>query len=230
MYETKDMMTREDILRELELLPVWQLRMPLPSQAEIMRAELPQVEPVIILPEVLKAEGLLTGNILESESVNSEQEELLVELTSDLVVTLEPQAAVPQLFTHIASEDDDWLFVMPNVALPGDEALLFQNICKAIRIKTKPAEMSKNTLDVLKNMRPKLLIAMGEAAAQAMLQSTAALDDLRGTPKKFQGVALVATYDLAHLLRNSQDKAKAWDDFCVAMQVLQNMSLQNIEL
>jgi DNA polymerase len=226
------MMTREDIMRELELLPVWQLRVPLPSQVE---AELPQVEAEITLLEELKAEGLLvenilTGDILESESVNSEQETLLVELTSDLAVTLEPQAAVPQLFTHIASEDDDWLFVMPDVALPGDEALLLQNICKAIHIKTKPAEISKNPLDVLKNMRPKLLIAMGESTAQAMLQSTAALDDLRGTPKKFQDIALVATYDLAHLLRNSQDKAKAWDDFCVAMQVLQDMSLQNTEL
>ncbi|MDP2230530.1 hypothetical protein [Methylotenera sp.] len=219
------MMTREDILRELELLPVWQLRVPLPSQAEIVRAELPQIEPAITLPEQLKAEGLLTENILESEPVNSEQEALLVELKSGLAVTLEPQAAVPQLFTHIASEDDDWLFVMPDAALRPDEALLFQNICKAIRIKTKPAETSKHTLDALKNMRPKLLIAMGEVTAQAMLQSTATLDDLRGTPKKYQGIALVATYDLAHLLQNSQDKAKAWDDFCVAMQFLQDMSL-----
>ncbi|MDP2231605.1 MAG: hypothetical protein Q8J73_11800, partial [Methylotenera sp.] len=123
------MMTREDILRELELLPVWQLRVPLPSQVV---AELSQVEAEITLPEELKAEGLLvenilTGDILESESVNSEQETLLVELTSDLVVTLEPPAVVTQLFTHIASEDDDWLFVMPDVALPSDEAILFQN-------------------------------------------------------------------------------------------------------
>jgi DNA polymerase len=226
------MMTREDIMRELELLPVWQLRVPLPSQVV---AELPQVELEITLPGQLKAEGLLvedilTENILESESVNSEQETLLVELTSDLAVTLEPPAAVPQLFTHITSEDGDWLFVMPDDALPSDEAILFQNICKAIRIKTKPADMSKNTLDVLKYMRPKLLIAMGEAAAQVILQSTATLDELRGTPKKFQGIALVATYDLAHLLRNSQDKAKVWDDFCIAMQILQDMSLQNTEL
>lgn len=230
MYETKVMMTREDILRELELLPVWQLRVPLPSQVEIIQAELSQAESALTLPEGLIAEAILTESKLEVEPVNSEQEALLVALTSDLAVTLEPQAAVPQLFTHIASEDDDWLFVMPDAALPSDEALLFQNICKAIRIKTKPAEISKNTLDVLKNIRPKLLIAMGEATAQTMLQSTATLDDLRGTPKKFQGVALVVTYDLAHLLRNSQDKAKAWDDFCLAMQVLHVMSLQNIVL
>ncbi|MDP1766030.1 MAG: hypothetical protein Q8K83_03920 [Methylotenera sp.] len=221
------MMTREDMLRELELLPVWQLRvpLPLPSQVETMQTELSQAESALTLPEGLITEGLLTEAKLEVVPVNSEEKTLLVELTSDLAVTLEPQAAVPQLFTHIASEDDDWLFVMPDAVLRPDEALLFQNICKAIRIKTKPAEMTKNTLDVLKNKRPKLLIAMGETTAQAILQSAATLDDLRGTPKKIQGTALVATYDLAHLLRNSQDKAKAWDDFCVAMQFLQNMSL-----
>jgi len=224
------MMTREDILRELELLPVWQLRESLPSQVEIMQTELLHVESALTLPEGSITEGLLIETILEVESVNSEQETLLVGLISDLAVTLEPPAAVPQLFTHITSEDGDWLFVMPDVALIGDEALLFQNICKAIRIKTKPAEMSKNTLDVLKNMRPKLLIAMGEVTVQIILQSVATLDELRGTPKKFQGIALVATYDLAHLLRNSQDKAKAWDDFCIAMQILQDMSLQNTEL
>lgn len=230
MYETKDMLTREDILRELELLPVWQLRVPLPLQVEIMQTELSQVESALTLPDGLITEAILTQTKLEVEPVNSEHKPLLVELTSDLAVTLEPQAAVTQLFTHIASEDDDWLFVMPDAALSSDEALLFQNICKAIRIKTKPAEISKNTLDVLNNIHPKLLIAMGEATAQVMLQSTATLDDLRGTPKEFQGVALVVTYDLVHLLRNSQDKAKAWDDFCVAMQVLQDMSLQNIVL
>lgn len=213
-------MTREDILRELELLPVWQLRPTLQLQVEINQAELSQVESA---PTLL--EGLTTETILEVDPVNSEQEVILEDFISDLDVTLEHQAAMPQLFTHISSEDDDWLFVMPDIALSIDEVILFKNICKAICIKTKPAEMSKNNLNVLKNLCPKLLIAMGEATAQAMLQSSASLDDLRGSPKKSHGIALVATYDLAHLLLNSQDKAKAWDDFCVAMQVLQDIEL-----
>ena len=50
------LMTREDILRELELLPVWQLRAPLPSfldaevvsEVEVQPAALPIAENQII--------------------------------------------------------------------------------------------------------------------------------------------------------------------------------------
>ena len=215
------MMTREDMLRELELLPVWQLRVPLPSQAEVPQAEFMQMTPAVLVAE---AEPGLPMNIKQVGPRVGTQVEAVVE------VQVEPQIIKPQVFTHIASEDGDWLFVLPNTGLQktvpqADEERLLQNICMAMRIKAKPAEMSANTADVINATQPKLLVAMGEVTAQSMLQSTETLASLRGTLQQFQGVAMVVTYDLAHLLQNLPDKVKALDDLCLAMQVLQDFKL-----
>ena len=50
------MMTREDMLRELELLPVWQLRTPLPSP-DLFQAEPKLLKPVVIEPAIEKLDA-----------------------------------------------------------------------------------------------------------------------------------------------------------------------------
>jgi len=198
------MMTREDILQELELLPVWQLRVGLPS-----------LETQPLAPTTLKiAEDLpaVKANLIESRIIESG----IIENTETLDSLI---------FTHIASEDGNWLFVLPNTTLQADEAQLMQNICKAMRINAKPSVRTVNTLDFIQSARPKMIVAMGESTAQAMLQSAESLVDLSSKLHQFQGVALVATYDLAHLLKNMSDKAKAWKDLRFAMQALQDIQL-----
>ncbi len=191
-------MTREDMLRELELLPVWQLRTPLPARLE-------QVD-VKITAEIVK-------------------------ITPP---TEAPVIAEPPIFSYIASEDGLYLLVLENVALSADEAQLLQNICQAMRIKTKAAVTSANTADIVQTNQTRLVIAMGEAAAQGVLQSADSLDNLRGKLHVLAGVKpevkaevkadvkIVATYDVGHLLQNLPDKAKTWDDLCLAMQALQS--------
>ena len=93
----------------------------------------------------------------------------------------------------------------------------------AMRIEAKPAETSSNIADVINTTQPKLLIAMGEATVQAMLQSAETLSSFRGIVQQFEGVALVATYGLGHLLQVLPDKAEAWEDLCLAMQTLQTL-------
>jgi DNA polymerase len=206
------MMTREDMLRELELLPVWQLRVPLPSQTEA----LPIAEAMPIKVEQNTAE-LVATQVQEAAVALQDEALAIVELPAVASVVM------PQLFTHIANDNGDWLFVLPNAALQADEERLLQNIFMAMRIKAKPAETSSNIADVINTSRPKLLIAMGEATVQSMLQSTETLSSLRGTIQQFEGVALVATYDLGHLLQALPDKAEAWKDLCLAMQTLQTL-------
>lgn len=187
-------MTREDMLRELELLPVWQLRTPLPAKLE--------QEDVKITAEIAK----------------------ITPQTEALVI------AEPRIFSYIASEDGLYLLVLENVALSADEAQLLQNICQAMRIKTKVAVTSANTADIVQANQTRLVIAMGEAAAQGVLQSADSLDNLRGKlhvlagvkPEVKADVKIVATYDVGHLLQNLPDKAKTWDDLCLAMQALQS--------
>ena len=61
---------------------------------------------------------------------------------------------------------------------------------------------------------------MGRLAAQALLQSSEPLARLRGQTHAVQGQNVIITIDPAYLLRNPLDKAKAWDDLCLAISVV----------
>jgi len=69
-------------------------------------------------------------------------------------------------------------------------------------------------------VQPKIILAMGRFAVQSLLRSTEPIGRLRGRVHRYQGVPLIVTYHPAYLLRNLEDKARAWDDLCLAMQTL----------
>jgi uracil-DNA glycosylase len=69
-------------------------------------------------------------------------------------------------------------------------------------------------------VQPRLILAMGRFAVQALLRTDEAIGRLRGRVHRYQGVPLVVTYHPAYLLRNPADKAKAWDDLCLAAHTL----------
>ena len=66
--------------------------------------------------------------------------------------------------------------------------------------------------------KPDRLLVMGRLAAQALLQSGEPLGKLRGQTHQLAGVPAFVTYDAAYLLRSLPDKARAWDDLCLAQQ------------
>ena len=70
-------------------------------------------------------------------------------------------------------------------------------------------------------LAPALVLAMGPLAAQSLMQSADPLGKLRGRAvplASIEGVAVVATYHPAYLLRNPADKARAWADLCLAAE------------
>jgi DNA polymerase len=69
-------------------------------------------------------------------------------------------------------------------------------------------------------VQPRLIVAMGRVAAQALVGSAEPAARLRGRVHSFEGVPVVVTYSPAHLLRHPQDKAAAWDDLCLALEVV----------
>jgi len=69
-------------------------------------------------------------------------------------------------------------------------------------------------------VQPRVILAMGRFAVQSLLDSDAPIGRLRGTVHRWQGVPLVVTYHPAYLLRQPADKAKAWDDLCLAAELL----------
>ena len=68
-------------------------------------------------------------------------------------------------------------------------------------------------------LQPRLILAMGRFAVQALLRSEEPIGKLRGRVHRYHGVPLVVTYHPAYLLRNLPDKARAWEDLCLAAGV-----------
>ena len=70
-------------------------------------------------------------------------------------------------------------------------------------------------------IRPRIILAMGRFAVQSLLRSAEPIGKLRGRVHRYHEVPLVVTYHPAYLLRNPADKARAWDDLCLAAQVVE---------
>ena len=70
---------------------------------------------------------------------------------------------------------------------------------------------------------PKLIVALGKAAATRLLGKEASIASLRGQVLDYQGCPLIVTYHPAYLLRTLQDKAKAWEDLCLIQSTLHNL-------
>jgi uracil-DNA glycosylase family 4 len=73
-------------------------------------------------------------------------------------------------------------------------------------------------------IQPKLILALGRFAAQNLLDTDETIARLRGRVHRFQDVPLVVTYHPAYLLRNLPDKARAWEDLCLARRTMQSLA------
>jgi hypothetical protein len=194
--------TRDDVWRELELLPAWTLRVPVESvltqQVEVEKLEAAQV--VIVTTE----ESAFAKPVIE-----------------------EPNNAVEIQYEITLSEDKHWALIY-EISRPADidiglQNILFKNILHALNLE-KPSKMQlTNVADIHASM----VVAMGESVAQALLKTQASLEDLRGKLHPLGHAQLVVTYDLAHMLNKPLDKAKVWQDLCLASSYLQGLQVQD---
>ncbi len=72
-------------------------------------------------------------------------------------------------------------------------------------------------------LQPKLIVALGNVAATALLGKEAALDSLRGQLHDYRSIPLIVTYHPAYLLRAPPDKAKAWQDLRLAVETMRGL-------
>ena len=72
-------------------------------------------------------------------------------------------------------------------------------------------------------VRPRVILAVGRIAAQNLLGSTEPVGRMRGRPHWYgdPAIPVVVTYHPAYLLRSPGQKAKAWDDLRMAMELVQ---------
>lgn len=190
MQEDSFRMTREDMMRELELLPVWKLRAPLPT------APIANIQNTVLV-----------------ESVENKQAE--VEATELILI----EKVAINTAVLIFSEDKKWTFVLPET-LQGESAELFNNILRALKIKALAPVASQQLSGDIAQSHANVVIAMGEIVAQKLLNSIEPIEKLRGKLHAVNGAQIVVTYHPDDLLQHLPNKAKTWDDLCLALNEL----------
>ena len=90
-----------------------------------------------------------------------------------------------------------------------------------------PAEV-QGLDEVLERTEPDVVFIMSRLGAQALLETDQPLGRLRGQVHDLWGMPAVVSYDLGALMRTSVDKAKAWDDLCLALQVAQGQHAERL--
>lgn len=227
-------LTREDMLRELELLPVWRLRETAAVTIDTAPATIPAT------PERGPVAGLGWAELKQAVAVCE-------------------ACSLAQTRTRtvfgVGDENAEWLFVgeAPGAEedkrgepFVGQAGQLLDNMLAAIQLKRGENVYIANVLkcrppqnrdpqgeEVVKCdpflkrqvelIKPKLIIALGKFAAQSLLETDASISALRGKLHQYIGVPVIVTYHPAYLLRNMPDKAKAWEDLCFARTTMRQL-------
>lgn len=203
------LMTREDMLRELELLPVWQLKAPLPS-LQAMHVQAPS--PISVTETIREAQTLLSPTV-----------EPVIEPAPPEIAFVEPIVSVAP-FRLLISDDASIGFALDSISTSErDVETLLSNMLKAISINCS-IDIAEASAEMLGTYAVKLLLVMGETAAHSLLGKFQTVADWRSTqasqPLSYQHLPVVVTYHPAFLLNNTAYKAQAWADLCTAKRIL----------
>lgn len=212
-------LTHEDMMRELELLPVWRLN----ASLEV------SVDALVAAP--------IQSEVVAESKIDLKNEE---ELVVDFECVTDQETALPnianmdwaELKQHIIGSGDpnaDWVFV-GDETFDADVGILLDKMLIAIQLQrgknvylTQVSELDFFNRQIAL-IQPKLIFAFGEKFAQSLLESNDPLDALRGKVHQYKGVALVVSYSPSHLLHHTQDKAKAWADLCLARNTIETFN------
>jgi len=69
-------------------------------------------------------------------------------------------------------------------------------------------------------IRPKVIVALGNHAVKALLQTEKGISGIRGTFQEYERTPVMCTYHPAYLLRSPGEKRKVWEDMKKVMQLL----------
>jgi DNA polymerase len=72
-------------------------------------------------------------------------------------------------------------------------------------------------IDIIK---PKVIVALGKFAAQALLRTLDPISRLRGRVFNYRGAKLIPTFHPAYLLRNPASKREVWEDMKLVKKLL----------
>lgn len=238
---------RRQILKELNLLPVWRLKSDATQHSEAAKP-------------YVAASG---NSPLPSEPVKSiAQSSPIVQMDwNQLKAAVAHCVACPlsqtrtQTVFGVGAENADWLFVGEGPGAREDEigepfvgqaGKLLDQMLAAIHLKrgeqvyianivkcrppnnrnpsaNEAAQCEPYLTRQIALIRPKLIVALGKVAAQNLLKCDDSISSLRGKVHDYSGIPLIVTYHPAYLLRSLPEKAKAWKDLCFAQTTIQSL-------
>lgn len=236
-------LSREQMLVEMGISPLWTLREPLSAATEPLAIETPA-----------SAAGPSSENPAQTEPASGVAEfdwpALLAGIRDCRACELCKQRR--QVVPGIGDHNPDWLFIgegpgaeedargEPFVGQAGRllDAMLDAlgmtrgtKVYIANAVKCRPpnnrtpeaAEMAacrpwlERQIALLK---PRVIVLLGKAAAHTILGNDGALAGMRGKRFEYAGIPVAVTYHPAYLLRSQLDKAKAWEDLLFARRLL----------
>ena len=237
---------REEILRELNLHPLWMRR---------VQPALIQEEQAAFGEQEAAHHETASGAPVAASAPHVDKlawPELKLQVRDCTACKL--RAGCTQTVFGVGDEKADWLFVgegpgadedAQGEPFVGQAGKLLDNMLAAIKlkrgvnvyianvVKCRPPDNRAPEADEIATclpylhrqielIQPKLIVALGKTAATALLGSDATLGSLRGKLHAYRGFPLLITYHPAYLLRSPLEKAKAWQDLCLALEVMQN--------
>ena len=94
--------------------------------------------------------------------------------------------------------------------------------CKAVNHDTEAQFCTGHLISQQQLIQPRIILAIGDKAAQALLKTRQPLASLRGQCHYINKIPVVVVEHPAYLLRSLLEKRQAWQDLCFAKQILNN--------
>jgi uracil-DNA glycosylase len=186
-------LTREDMLRELELLPMWvqheEIVLPIKAQPE---QQAPASNPLDLAP---------IADMAVEEPTLASIPEPLVANTVD----------APRI-------DIAWLLYCPALSAQGEECRqLLTNIIKAMQLLPTQYTLVEQAQDLTRYHAQKTLLFGLDAINQLLASQHQNLDLLRGQAHVHHAGLCWVTYHPMQLLKDPSLKRGAWQDICAAL-------------
>ncbi|HUX91033.1 MAG TPA: uracil-DNA glycosylase [Gallionellaceae bacterium] len=254
---------REDVLRELNLHPLWQLRVAATTKVP---AALPAVAAESVPVPVVRAEQTIASEIPGADIATPIDVPGWPELKQRVkeCSACKLRAGCMQTVFGMGDEKADWLFVgswpteddeTKGEPFAGQAGQLLDNMLSAIQLKRESNVYLANVVKCcgaikrgpqaeeiaqcapylarqIQLLQPKMIVALGHAAATGLLGEDREWNSLLGNVHEFRGfskdgsqqaIPLIITHHPAALLLSPQNKAQAWRDLCLARDAMRNL-------
>jgi uracil-DNA glycosylase len=189
------MLTDEDMLKELELVPIWAKQVSsLVSEVSTPSIDWESLKKTLFGSGDKKARWMFVGDFPNEVDLKAESP-----FAGEPGQLLDKMLAAIQLNRH-------------------------QNVFLSyLSSKVEATDVSLTDFNhLLSLLKPKLIFVFGEVATQKLLGTDKPLDSLRGAILEYEGFPMVASYSPTDLLANPQYKSKAWADLCMARDYMLN--------